>query len=149
MGRLAALVSSEQSMLPRPEILHESAFYRVELFAAAKVVKVTRLPERFESRDAVNAGCEPVQTALDSVVRRTHHLLIDVRDALGDNDPGHELWFDEQRRRMRVGFRRVAIVAKTVIGKMHVDRLNSAHNAEKPPRVFLDEELALRFLTEE
>jgi hypothetical protein len=135
-------------MFPSPGILYESAFYRVELLPNGKVVKVTRLPMRFESQDAVDAGCEPVQTALDASGRRTHHLLIDVRGALGDNDPGHELWFQGHRRRMLVGFPRVAIVAQTVIGKMHADRLNTAHNLETPPRVFLDEGLALRFLTE-
>jgi hypothetical protein len=133
-------------MLTPSGIVYESSYYRVEVVAIHKVVKVTRLARPFESREALNAACEPVQETLDAVGRRTHFLLIDTRMAIGKNDPEYELWFESHRRRMLRGFRRAALIAKTAIGKLHCDRLLAG---ERPTPVFLDEEQALHFLLSE
>lgn len=136
-------------MQPRSGIVHDSPYYRVEILAIARVVKVTRLSRPFESQQAVNTACDPVQAALDAAGRRTHRVLIDTRAAIGKNDPEYELWFESHRRRMLLGFPRAAIVVKTAIGKLHVERLLAAERLAPTPRVFLDEGLALRFLAEE
>lgn len=136
-------------MLRPSEIVHESAYYRVEVLAIPKVVKVTRTSRPFESEEMVNIACDPVQAALDAVGRRSHRLLIDTRAAMGNNDPTYERWFESHRRRMLLGFPRVALVMRTVIGKLHAERLLAAAKLDKPPRVFLDEGLALRYLAEE
>jgi hypothetical protein len=136
-------------MLRPSGIVHQSAYYRVEVLAIPRVVKVTRLARPFESAEAVNIACDPVQAALDAAGRRSHRLLIDTREAVGNNDTDYEKWFEVHRRRMLLGFPRVALIAKSAIGKLHVDRLVAAEKLEKTPRVFLDEGLAMRYLAEE
>lgn len=136
-------------MLRPSGIVHQSDYYRVEVLAISKVVKVTRLARPFESQAALEAACEPVQLALDSAGRRRHRLLIDTRAAIGNNNPDFETWFESHRRRMLLGFPRVALVVKSAIGKLHVERLVAGVKLEKTPRVFLDEGLAMRYLAEE
>lgn len=136
-------------MLRPSGIVHQSEYYRVEVLAISKVVKVTRLARPFESQEALNAACEPVQLALDSAGRRSHRLLIDTRAAIGNNNPDFETWFEVHRRRMLLGFPRVALVVKSAIGKLHVERLLASEKLEKTPRVFLDEGLAMRYLAED
>ena len=136
-------------MAGRSEIVHESSYYRVEVLALARVIKVTRLATPFGSQAAVNLACDPVQDALDAAGRRTHGLLIDTRLAIGNNDPDFEKWFEVHRRRMLLGFPRVALLVKSAIGKLHVERLVTAEKLERAPRVFLDEGLAMRHLAED
>lgn len=128
--------------------IHDDAYFEVEHFLDMRIVKVTRRPRPFESEDAVNEACEPVQTVLDKVGRRTHRLLFDSRDAIGKNDPAYERWFAAHRRRFVLGFERVAILVKTPIGKLHADRL-VAEDRQTMLRVFLDEESAVRYLVGE
>jgi hypothetical protein len=136
-------------MNAQPGVVHESPYYRVELLAIAKVVRITRLALPFDSRATVNLACEPVQAALDGVGRRSHRLLIDTRQAIGKNDPDYEEWFQSHRRRMLLGFPRVAFLVRMAIGQLHVERLLAAEKLEPTPRVFLDEALAMRYLAED
>jgi len=130
-------------------VIYQSDYYRVEVLTISRVVKVTRLGRPFESQETLNAVCEPVQLALDSAGRRSHRLLIDTRLAIGNNNPDYEMWFEVHRRRMVLGFPRVALVVKSAIGKLHVDRLLSGAKLERTPRVFLEEGLAMRYIAEE
>lgn len=136
-------------MLQRSGIIHESAYCRVEVLAISKVVKVTRLSRHFESEEVVRIACDPVHEALDSVGRRAYRLLVDTREVSGNNDPAYERWFEPHRRRMLLGFPRAALVMRTAIGKLHAERLLAEAKLERPPRVFLDEGLAMRYLAEE
>ena len=133
-------------MTSSARLLHESVYYRVEQLAFISVVKVTRLARPFTSQNDVDLACDPVQAALDTAGRRTHLLLIDTRQAIGKNDAAYEKWFEAHRRRMLLGFARVAFIVQTAVGKMHVERLLAAEKLEKTPKVFLDEALALRDL---
>lgn len=133
-------------MTSSARLLHESVYYRVEVLAFAAVLKVTRLAHPFTSQKDVNVACDPVQAALDDAGRRAHGLLIDTRQAIGKNDSQYEKWFEAHRRRMLLGFPRIAFIVQSAVGKLHVERLLTAEKLEKMPRVFLDEALALRHL---
>lgn len=126
-------------------VIHESAYFEVSVLDYARLVRVARRPRPFESQEATNAACEPVQQALDALGRRSHRLLIDSRGAIGNNSPAYEQWFAAHRQRMVIGFERVAILVKTPIGKLHADRLVSEEK-HVSTRVFLDEDLAVTFL---
>ena len=127
-------------------IVLESPYYVIEVVASGRVIKITRKAHPFESQEAVDQACNPVQDALDRLGRTTHVLLIDTREAVGRNDPEYERWFEYHRRKMLVGFPAVALLVKTVVGKMHVDRLLEQDDARRTVRVFTDEGLAIDYL---
>jgi hypothetical protein len=82
-----------------------------------------RSSQPFVSEEDVEAGCTPVQLILDQLGRARHDLLLDTREAIANNDPVFESWFAAHRRRMCMGFRRAALVAKTAVGGLQNRRL--------------------------
>ncbi len=108
---------------PAFELLLDNEGYRVEKSDAAGLVRVTRTSVLFESEAHCNRLCEPVQKALDKAGRARVTLILDLRSAVGKNDPAYESWFAYHRRRMLEEFPRAVLLMKTVIGKMHSERM--------------------------
>ena len=108
---------------PTFELLLDNDGYRVEKNAAAALVRVTRTPVLFTSQAHCNALCEPVQQALDRVGRARFTLILDLRRAVGKNEPEYESWFAYHRRRMLEEFPRAILLMRTVIGKLHSERM--------------------------
>ncbi|MDB4944577.1 MAG: hypothetical protein JWP97_4111 [Labilithrix sp.] len=131
-----------------PAILHLSDYYRIEVLPLSGIIKVIRLPRRFETTAVIDVACDPVQLTLDQAGRRNHRLLLDTREAIGNNDPKFEKSFEDHRKRMIRGFVRVALLVKSVIGKLHVERLLAEQDPGTHHRVFLDEKAALAYLAE-
>lgn len=117
--------------------IHSSDFFQVDELPG-KVVRVARLSRPFTSQADVDQACEPVQRALDRLGRSQHALLLDARRARGSNDPDHEAWFAAHRAKMLLGFRRVAILLRTVIGVMHSDRLTRTDGTRGAVEIFHD-----------
>ena len=82
----------------------------------------------------------------DHVKRERYGLLIDVRAAPGRNDPEFEKQFEPMRQRMQRGFRRVAVVVKSVHGKLQVQRY--AREDGIPNAAFDDRSAAVKWLEE-
>jgi hypothetical protein len=114
---------------PQFDLVLDNEGYRVEKNDPATLVRVTRTALLFASRAHCNALCEPVQQALDRLGRRRFALILDLRVAVGRNDPEYESWFALHRRRMIEEFPRVILLMRTVIGKMHSERML---RSEKP-----------------
>jgi hypothetical protein len=110
-------------VVPAFELLLDNEGYRVEKSEAAGLIRVTRKPVLFESQAHCNKLCEPVQKALDRAGRARVTLILDLRGAVGKNDPAYEAWFAYHRRRMLEEFPRAVLLMKTVIGKMHSERM--------------------------
>ena len=113
------------------------------------ILRVTRSSVPFRSADDVNTSCEPVQLALDAAGRGKKCLLIDSREAPARNDPEYEEWFRPHRIRMVLGFKRVAILMRSVVGRLQSERL--LRNVDKTDglvRIFTDETFALSYLRE-
>ena len=104
-------------------VLHDARHYRVELRAGTQTILLTRSAQPFVSREDVEAGCAPVQLILDQLGRAKHSLLLDTREAVANNDPIFESWFADHRRRMVLGFRRAALIARTAVGGLQNRRL--------------------------
>ncbi len=108
---------------PTFELLLDNEGYRVEKNEASALVRVTRSPVLFESQAHCNALCEPVQKALDGIGRSRFTIILDLRRAVGKNEPGYESWFAHHRRRMLEEFPRAILLMRTVIGKLHSERM--------------------------
>ena len=111
--------------MPAPtfDLLLDNDGYRVEKNEAAGIVRVTRSPVLFASQAHCNKLCEPVQHALDGVGRSRFTLILDLRRAVGKNEPEYELWFAKHRRRMLEEFPRAILLMRTSIGKLHSERM--------------------------
>ena len=88
----------------------------------------------------------PAEKAIEGIDRQRYGLLIDVRAAPGRNDPDFEKQFEPHRQRMQRGFRRVAVVVKTVHGKLQVQRY--AREDGIPNAAFDDRAAAVKWLEE-
>jgi hypothetical protein len=129
------------------ELVFTNLFYEIRVLDGGSIVYITRTAAPFSSKEEIDAGCLPVQQALDRLGRIGKRLLVDTRLAVGNNDPSFEANFAVHRKRMANGFERVALLVQTIIGKLHNERLVQEDRAVGP-RVFLDEESALGYLRE-
>ncbi|WP_437818359.1 hypothetical protein [Sorangium sp. So ce1078] len=104
-----------------PEVLRNAHFI-VTVDPMAKVVRVTRTAEPFDSIAQIEQECLEVTKALAPVDRSAMSLLLDIRAAPGRNDPT----FEEATLRLRTaavrGFGCVAVLVGTSAGALQVRR---------------------------
>jgi hypothetical protein len=110
-------------MLGVARVVHESDFFRIERLANPMVIRITRLATPFRDAEDVEKACRPLQDCLNLLGRARMRLLIDSREAVGNNDPASEANFAAHRKAMSAGFPRVAVLVKSTIGLLHVKRL--------------------------
>jgi hypothetical protein len=139
---MASALASEE------ELVFTNLFYEIRVLDGGSIVYITRTAAPFTTKEEIDAGCLPVQQALDRLGRIGKRLLVDTRLAVGNNDPSFEANFSLHRKRMASGFERVALLVQTIIGKLHNERLVQEDRAVGP-RVFLDEDSALTYLREQ
>lgn len=125
--------------------LHRSPFFTVDELPG-KVALVVRLARPFASPAEVETACAPVQRALDALGRGDHCLLLDTRDARGSNHPDYESWFAAHRVRLLQGFRKVAVVVRTAVGKLHSERLMTRDGNRDQAVLFQDLTAARNYL---
>ncbi|WP_437586131.1 hypothetical protein [Sorangium sp. So ce1000] len=105
------------------EVLRNAHFV-VAVDHAARLVRVTRSAEPFDSIEQIEQKCREVIAALAPVDRTVMSLLLDIRAAPGRNDPK----FEEATLRLRTaavrGFGRVAVLVQTTAGALQVRRHN-------------------------
>lgn len=84
-----------------------------------------------------------VNRVLDRHGRARLSLIVDTREAPPRNDPAFEAAFGPLRAQMLSGFRRVAVLVSTPIGKLQVER--HAREDGLSVRAFSDEIEALTY----
>lgn len=87
-----------------------------------KIFSVTRTAQPFETLDQMRARFHEVIALLDRVGRDGASLVVDTSAAPARNDPEFESAFDPIRVRLLAGFKKVAVVVKTPVGKLQADR---------------------------
>ncbi len=85
-----------------------------------------------------------VTSVLDTLGRDTRLLLLDTRDSPARNDPSFEEEFGELRRGLLDGFRAVACVMGSEVGRLHARRLSEEDGL--PMAVFTSERDAIDYL---
>lgn len=124
----------------------QDAYLRLEIDEAGRVVRQIRSSVEFPSIASLQASIAALVVEMRGVRRSDYGLIQDMRAARGRNDPAFEAVMSKERPRMSQGFRRVAVLASTAIGRLQIQRYLDQDGVAG--RAFLDEEEALRWLQE-
>lgn len=124
-----------------------SKFYEVLESKADGIVLLRRSSAPFEDDAHIHRETESLKVALDRVGRQGRALLVDAREAPFDTDARLTESFRVQRAEARRGFRAVAVLVKTQVGRLQANRLGMEPGSRD--RVFDDAEAALAYLRSE
>ncbi|MCK6588927.1 MAG: hypothetical protein L6Q76_15245 [Polyangiaceae bacterium] len=86
------------------------------------IVVITRSPVHYDSVVELNETFARLELAVQGVVKQRTVLFIDSREAPMRNDTVFEAAFEENRRRFTKNFKKVAVLVKTAVGKLQVQR---------------------------
>lgn len=125
--------------------VHHSDHFIIEVDEASRLVRRTRTAQRFVDVAEIELAYEAASRATHEVAGTEHVLLVDLRLAPPRNDPAYEGVVSRFMEALFGGFRRVAVLTKTEVGKLQVSRLVPTHYPNA--RVFTDEEEALAYLS--
>jgi hypothetical protein len=117
-----------------------SPYGRIDLDPDHAVARYTRTSLQFPTLTELEIFHENVARALDRLGRARHALVVDLREARGNNTSGLEQALTRGRRRLLAGFLRVGIIVKTATGALQVLRHAGEDGIEV--RVFQDDEVA-------
>ncbi|WP_437923079.1 hypothetical protein WMF37_29095 [Sorangium sp. So ce291] len=104
-----------------PELLR-NAHYVVTDDPVAQLARVTRSALPSESPAQFEERWMEVSRALDQAGRSGRSLLVDLRAAVGRNDPEYEAAMQRLRPVVMRGFRRVAVLVRTTVGALQIHR---------------------------
>ncbi len=126
--------------------LFENRHFTATLLRDEPIVLLVRTSVPFSSPLDATRACLPLMAALAPYQRQGHRLLLDSREAVGNNDPEYETWFARFRRELIVGFQQTAVVVQTHVGTLQTQRLLTADGARAHAVVFNALSEALAFL---
>lgn len=126
----------------------KNPYLELEIDPLQRLVRQTRTAVSFPDLGTLIETLRAVSEQMSRVTRADHVLVQDMRAARGRNDEQFEAVMARERPKLSLGFRRVAILVATQVGKLQVQRyLDSVDSL--PARVFLDEKEALHWLQEQ
>lgn len=125
-------------------MLFESDHVRVEVDPDRRIVWFRRTARAHASLDEAVAMFTDAERATAAIDRSRHGLLIDLREAVGRNEPAFEQAIAVPRASMLGRFGRRAALVRTVAGKLQEQRLSRESANEMA--VFQDEADAIRHL---
>jgi hypothetical protein len=129
---------------PRGITLLQTPFLRVEHDEPRRFVRYTRSSRGFATISELDDAYLGLIRTFQRLDRPRLNLLVDLREAPPRNDPAFEQAIARHRGPMMQGFRRVAILVKSVVGGLQVRRHMSDDGAIV--LVTQDEDEALRYL---
>jgi hypothetical protein len=124
--------------------IYVDAYHRAEQLAGTTIIVVRRSAVAFASEQDIARYLTALNDAIDRIDRSRHELLVDIRAAIGRNDPAFELAFEPHRTRLERGFRRVAVLVSSPAGRLQVQR--HALQDRLDVRAFQDEAEAFEWL---
>jgi hypothetical protein len=111
---------------------------------SASALRLARTDAPYATLDELERAITAVLGALDAAGRAKHTLLIDLRQGPLRTDPEFESAMQHFRVETALGFVRVALLVRTAVGKLQVQRhVREEHAAAQ---VFTDEAEALEYL---
>jgi hypothetical protein len=122
-----------------------TAQWTLDLDDAARVVTLARTSTTFGEASLVDELMKPVNAALDVLRRSGCSALIDLRNAPLRSDEAFEKAFAPHRLALALGWKRVALLVATAIGKLQVSRYH--HNDKTEIVIFTDADLARKHVT--
>jgi hypothetical protein len=127
-------------------LVWEDAYMRLEVDRERKLARQTRSARSYDDVPTLLISLRALIEHMSSIPRAEYALLQDMRAPRGRNDPAFEQAITRERSGISGGFRKLAVVVTTQVGRLHVQR--HLQHAPQPARAFLDEQTALRWLLE-
>ena len=127
--------------------LLENPYLAITLDEEAGLVRVVRFEAPFATPEEAVRIMEPALVVAGQVSGSGRRLLFDVRRGPGRNDPEFENALRPLYARHFPGFARMAVLTRTAVGKLQVQRVARGVGGD-PSGVFLSEEEALAYLRE-
>lgn len=110
------------------------------------VVRFVRLSPSLPPLPVLRARLTAMLDTMHGLAREELGLIVDTRQAIGRSDDEFEAVMNELRPRLVHGFRRVAVLVKSAVGRLQVQRLGKSDGISDRMRVTLDEVEALEFV---
>jgi hypothetical protein len=112
---------------------------------AAGLVRFERRPVALPDLPVLRARLLAMFDRMDALPRGELGLLIDTRQVIGRSDDEFEAMMDELRPRLVGGFRRIAVLVRSAVGRLQVQRLARTDGVLDRMQVFSDEAEAVAF----
>jgi hypothetical protein len=123
----------------------QDAYMRLDIDHERRIVRQTRSARGYEDEPIFLGSLRALVEHMRDIDRAQYGLLQDTRSPRGRNDPSFEGTIMRERPKLSGGFRKVAVLVETQVGRLQAQRfLQPTQQA----RVFLDEADALRWLSE-
>jgi hypothetical protein len=126
-------------------LLLDNEFVSVRRAPGSPLVRVTRTSAPITDLAQIEQAWGAVNRAMVPLHRPRHSLLIDMRSAQGRNDDAFERAVAPHRASTVSGFRRVAVLVRSLPGQLQVQR-HMREDDLGEVRVFASEALALDWL---
>jgi len=120
----------------------EDEYIRLEIDPGQQFVRQTRSARVYENLEVLNKSLDGLIAQMQGFDRTAWVLLQDMRASRGRNDPEFEGAITRARPGMSGGFRKLAVLVATHVGRLQVQR----HLPSRAARTFLDEQEALAWL---
>lgn len=108
------------------------------------VVRMLRTPRAHPTPEILEESYLKVTRALDRYGRTGRGLLVDVREAIGRNEPAFEAALARARKRNDSGFLRIAVLLRTQAGMLQMMRLSDEDGTLR--LITMDERVAVDYL---
>lgn len=103
-------------------LLLDSPHMRVLIDRALGLVRYERTALSFDDVGSIDATHDAIVRSVESCDRSRLALLVDLREGPARNDPTFEAAMARHRPRILGGYRRVASLVRTAVGKLQVGR---------------------------
>lgn len=121
-----------------------STHWVVEGGIREQLLLVRRTANAYTSANEVRTAFDPVRRIVETLDRANTSVLVDMRLAPPRDDPEFERAAGDQPKLLSRGFKRSAVLIRTAIGLLHVQR--HMQRLGLPMKVFNDEQQALDYL---
>lgn len=111
-------------------LLHETPYARIEIDRDARIVVFRRTATSHTTLESAAAMFTDAERATRTIDRAHYGLLVDLRDAVGRNEPAFENAIAAPRAAFLAHFARRACLVRTIAGKLQEQRLSRESASE-------------------
>jgi hypothetical protein len=103
----------------------ETPHWTIDVDETARVATLARTPAVYADLSSIGEAMRPIEAALDALRKTRYSALIDLRNGPLRSDEAFEKAFTPYRLALPLGWKRVAVVVASAIGKLQVSRHHS------------------------
>lgn len=118
--------------------------WTIDVDRTVRLVCIVRSATPFARIDAIDAAMKPVYTTLEPLRNRGYAALVDLREGPLRTDDAFETAFERHRIALSTGWARVAVLVRSAVGKLQVQRHQAKSRALV--QIFHDEAEARSYL---